>query len=340
MIKVGINGYGTIGKRVADVVMASDDMVLVGATKTKPDYNALAAAEKGIPIYGAIPEKIAEFEKYGVPIAGSADELWDKCDIVVDSTPGKSPEMSQNYKRIFEEKGLKAIWQGGESHDLTGFSFNSLWSYDQAKDKQFARVVSCNTTGLCRAVYGVSQVSKIDRIEAVMIRRSADPGDSKKGPIDAIVPEVHIPSHHGPDVRTVVGDININTIAVKVPTTIMHLHSMVMFLEDKTVTTDQIIEALRKTPRVRLINSKLGFKSTAEIMEYARNLGRGMSDMYENCIWEDSIHVVDGVLYFHQAIHQESDAVPESIDCIRAMMGTMSREDSMKKTNEVMGIPG
>ena len=29
-------------------------------------------------------------------------------------------------------------------------------------------------------------------------------------------------------------------------------------------------------------------------------------------------------LYYFQAIHQESDVIPENIDCIRALMGTES----------------
>lgn len=31
-IKIGINGYGVIGKRIADAVLLQDDMELVGVT--------------------------------------------------------------------------------------------------------------------------------------------------------------------------------------------------------------------------------------------------------------------------------------------------------------------
>ena len=41
---IGINGYGTIGKRVADAVTAQDDMKIVGVTKRTPDYEAKAAS--------------------------------------------------------------------------------------------------------------------------------------------------------------------------------------------------------------------------------------------------------------------------------------------------------
>jgi len=46
-VKVAINGYGTIGKRVADAVAAQDDMEVVGVVKTRPSFEAQMAIEKG-----------------------------------------------------------------------------------------------------------------------------------------------------------------------------------------------------------------------------------------------------------------------------------------------------
>ncbi len=40
MKAVGINGYGTIGKRVADAVAAQDDMKIAGVTKRTPNFEA------------------------------------------------------------------------------------------------------------------------------------------------------------------------------------------------------------------------------------------------------------------------------------------------------------
>ena len=45
MIKVGINGYGTIGKRVAEAVTLQDDMKIVGIVKTKPTYEMRGAID-------------------------------------------------------------------------------------------------------------------------------------------------------------------------------------------------------------------------------------------------------------------------------------------------------
>jgi glyceraldehyde-3-phosphate dehydrogenase (NAD(P)) len=54
MIKVAINGYGTIGKRVADAVSAQQDMEIIGVSKTKPSAEALIAVQKGYPVYFVI----------------------------------------------------------------------------------------------------------------------------------------------------------------------------------------------------------------------------------------------------------------------------------------------
>ena len=53
------------------------------------------------------------------------------------------------------------------------------------------------------------------------------PVRSRRGPIDAIVLDpVTVPSHHGPDVLTVLPHISITTMAMIVPTTMMHMHAV------------------------------------------------------------------------------------------------------------------
>jgi glyceraldehyde-3-phosphate dehydrogenase (NAD(P)) len=55
-------------------------------------------------------------------------------------------------------------------------------------------------------------------------------------------------------------------------------------------------------------------------------------------VWRDSVTVEDGELYLFQAIHQESDVVPENVDAVRALAGTADRDESVSKTNETLGI--
>src|SRR3989442_11470510 len=85
--KIGINGYGTIGKRVADAVAAQDDMRLAGVAKTKPDFEAKLAVRKGYAVYAANKDALAKFEKAGVKAAGILDDLVRGADLFVDCPP-------------------------------------------------------------------------------------------------------------------------------------------------------------------------------------------------------------------------------------------------------------
>jgi len=169
------------------------------------------------------------------------------------------------------------------------------------------------------------------------MRRSADPNDVKNGPINAIVPNpIKLPSHHGPDVKSVIPHINIASTAVKLPTTLMHLHTLNIEME-KDCSTEDVKALFAKQPRIRMIGQGIG--STAEIMELGKDMGRPRGDMWENCVWEDSVTMYEGELYFFQAIHQESDVIPENVDAIRAM--TELEKDGAKsiaKTNKAMGL--
>ena len=333
-IRVGVNGYGTIGKRVASAVAAQDDMELVGVTKTRPTFEARAALAKGYDLY--VPDdSVQAFKDAGVEIAGTLRDMYGKVDIVVDCTPGNVGEM---YRDQYVEAGVKAIFQGGEDHGLTGISFNSTANYSESWGAQLSRVVSCNTTGLLRTLNPIDKRFKIENAFVTIVRRAADPGDSKNGPINGLEPSVKLPTPHGPDVQSIMPWLNINTLAVTASTTLMHLHTVVAQLAEET-TTEEIVAILRDAPRVRLVRSKDGIKTTAQVMELARDLGRDRSDMYEIIVWEDGIKVVGNTLYFYQAVHQESDVIPENIDCIRSMCKMeQDASASVAKTDASLGI--
>ena len=62
VIRVGLVGYGTIGKRVADAIMKQKDMKLVGITGHSYSYRIEVAKKKKIPIFSmdgplSIPRK-------------------------------------------------------------------------------------------------------------------------------------------------------------------------------------------------------------------------------------------------------------------------------------------
>ncbi|AAM04448.1 type II glyceraldehyde-3-phosphate dehydrogenase [Methanosarcina acetivorans] len=331
--KIAVNGYGTIGKRVADAVKAQDDMEVVGISKRTPNYEAAVAHQLGYDIY-APAENVGAFEKAGMPAAGSVEEMIEKADLVVDCTPGG---VGEKNKPLYEKAGVKAIWQGGESHPIAGFSFNAVSNYEGALGRDLVRVVSCNTTGLCRTITPIDRELGVKKVRAILARRATDPNDIKKGPINAIVLHpVKLPSHHGPDVRSVIPHINITSAALLVPTTLMHLHTVNMEV-DTDCTAEDIKKIFSSQSRIRFIGQ--GITSTAEIMEVARDIKRPRNDMWENCIWPESITVDEKEFYFFQAIHQESIVVPENVDAIRAMMELESDgAKSIEKTNKALGM--
>ena len=61
--RVAINGFGTIGKRVADAVSLQDDMKVAGVVKTKPSFEAKIALQKGYPLFAANDDSVKGFEK-------------------------------------------------------------------------------------------------------------------------------------------------------------------------------------------------------------------------------------------------------------------------------------
>jgi glyceraldehyde-3-phosphate dehydrogenase (NAD(P)) len=335
MIRIGVNGYGTIGRRVADAVRKQKDMELVGVTASHPHYKYALATEKGIPLYALDMKSLEAFNAGGYTVKGTLNDLLQRVDVIVDGAP---EDNGPTNKAAYQLAKVRGIFQGGEEHALTGTSFVAQCNFEEAQGKDFVRVVSRNTTGLCRTIGAVDKAIGVTKARAVLARRATDPDDVKKGPIDAVVLDpTTLPSHHGPDVQTVLPKVKIVTMAFKVPTTHMHLHSIILSLKNKA-TREEVVKALQAAPRITLVDGKSGFKSTANIMDWAREKGRDRNDVYEATVWKDSVTVVDDEAYFFLGVHQEAIVVPENIDAIRALMREHTREESMKLTDESLGI--
>ena len=335
MLRIGINGYGTIGKRVADAVAAQPDMELAGVAKTRPNFEARTAVARGYPLYAAVEERAERFAEAGVEIDGTVDELVDASDVVVDATP--SGVGAQNSE-LYEAHDTPAIYQGGEDADLVATSFNARANYDDARGADSVRVVSCNTTGLSRLLAPLTEEFGVDRTRVTLVRRGGDPGQTGRGPINDILPDpVPIPSHHGPDVRTIFPDLSITTQGIKVPATLMHVHSVNVTLETET-TAEAVRELLADESRLFLVPEALSIDGCGKLQELADDVGRPRGDLWENCIWEESITVEGRDLYLFQAIHQESDVVPENVDAIRALADVADAADSRARTDETLGV--
>ncbi|HDM92506.1 MAG TPA: type II glyceraldehyde-3-phosphate dehydrogenase [Candidatus Korarchaeota archaeon] len=337
MIRVGVVGFGTIGSRVAGAVRAQGDIDLVGVVKRTPDYRAaIAISSRGLRFY-ALDEKWARaWEERGLPLHGTLEDLLRSVDIIIDATPGGE---GAKLKPIYETADVPAVFQGGEDPEVAEASFVAQVNYEAARGKRYVRVVSCNTTGLSRLLWVFKREFGIEKAIVTIVRRSADPKEVKRGPIDAIVPDpVSIPSHHARDVLTVIPDLNIVTSAVKVPTTHGHVHSLALKLSQKA-SREEVLSVLSQERRIVLVSGRGdGFRSTADLLEVGRELGRPRADIYENIVWSESVRVDGEWVFLLQAIHQEAIVVPENIDAVRSMLTDIEAERSMSLTDSSLGI--
>ena len=335
MLRVGINGYGTIGKRVADAVDAQPDMEVAGVAKTRPNFEARQARERGFDLYAAIEDRADQFDDACIETAGLVDELVADSDVVVDATP--SGIGAQN-RALYEEHDTPAIYQGGEDADVADVSFNARSNFDEAAGADHVRVVSCNTTGLSRLLAPLREEYGVEKVRTTLVRRGGDPGQTDRGPINDILPDpISIPSHHGPDVNTIFPDLDIDTLGLKVPATLMHMHSVNVTLESQP-DADEVRDVLAGQSRIMVLDEDLGIEGTGPLKEYANDMGRPRGDLWENCLWSESVTMEGRDFYCFQAIHQESDVVPENVDAVRAITGAMDAEESVATTNDALGI--
>ncbi|WP_423743213.1 type II glyceraldehyde-3-phosphate dehydrogenase (plasmid) [Haladaptatus sp. SPP-AMP-3] len=335
MLQVGINGYGTIGKRVADAVRAQPDMEVVGVAKTRPNFEAEGAVENGYPLYAAIEERADRFDDAGIELAGMVEELVEAADVIVDACPSG---IGADNKSLYDEYDTPALYQGGEDASVADTSFNARANYDEAVGAQHVRVVSCNTTGLSRLVAPLREEYGVEKVRATLVRRGGDPAQTGRGPINDIVPNpVSLPSHHGPDVKTIFPDLAIDTLGLKVPATLMHMHSINVSLEAES-DAEEVRELLERQSRIFVIPEHMDIDGAGKLKEFAMDRGRPRGDFWENCVWGESVSMEGNDLYLFQAIHQESDVVPENVDAIRAVTNAADAEESIETTNDALGI--
>ena len=143
-VKVAINGYGVIGKRVADAVMLQPDMELIGVSDVASDWRIKVANIKEIPVYAFGYEAADKMEHAGIEVSGTLDDLLKQAEIVVDCAPKKfGAQNTERYRRA----GVKFIVQGGEKHETTGHSFVAESNYDSALGIEATRAFSVTQMG-------------------------------------------------------------------------------------------------------------------------------------------------------------------------------------------------
>jgi len=335
-VRIGINGYGVIGKRVADAVALQNDMELIGVCDVISDWRIKMAVEKEYAVFAFDDNYKNQMTAAGIPIRGNLDDLIANSDLIVDCTPKNVA--AKNIEK-YKTANRKFIVHGGEKHEVTGHSFSAENNYESAIGLDATRVVSCNTTSILRTLTALKKAGLLKKARGTLLRRATDPWESHLGGImNTLVPEKEIPSHQGPDAKTVDADLDVITTAVKVPQTLSHLHYWNVQLTKKA-SKEEVLAAFKTSTRIKLINYKDGLTANNTIKEWMLSIGRPYGDMYEVALWQDMLKVVDDELFYAYVVDNQAIVIPETIDAIRALTGIeKSAENSIKKTNESLNV--
>ncbi len=337
-IRVAVNGYGAIGKRVADAVLAQEDMTLVGVADVASDWRPGVAVDKGIDLFLAGDGRRASHSPDTFFSAGTLRDLLAEVDIVVDCTP---KGVGARNADLYGEEGVKFVVQGGESHEVTGHSFVADANYASAIGRDSTRVVSCNTTSIVRTLTALKRAGLLGRARGTLLRRATDPWESHLGGImNTVVPEPAIPSHQGPDARTVDPDLDLVTVAAKVPETLAHVHFWSVDLP-RAADRENALAAFGASSRIASVRIDAGLGAVNAVKEMALDQGRSRGDIHEVVLWEDLVTVVGRELHYAYMVDNQAIVVPETIDAIRALTSREpAAEGSIDRTNQALGIIG
>lgn len=335
MKRVFVNGYGSIGSRIAQFIKDDQDIELVGIGKYSPDEKVIDAISRGFRVY-APKNKIDDFRNF--KISGAIEDVISSCDLIIDASPGGIGYT--NKKTLYEPIKARVIFQGGEKisgeKSVSQFLFNSRVNYDKAYDKQFAMQGSCNVTGMGRIIQPLKEKygGKIKRLDATLLRRWADLDDLKTEVKDSI--EWTLNPHHDEDVKSYMGtDIPLFIRVFKIPTRQMHVHLMDVRFTGQAPSISEIIDLYKNEYGVAIL---YGAKGTKDIRDYAESIKFSFKDTNMIHIHADLIEVQDDVVKMTYSDDQTGIVVPENHLLMQAMLFKRKREDAFKHTEELFHV--
>ena len=337
-VRVGINGYGVIGKRVAAGLTQQEDMKVAGVCDVVTDWRAHMVSQNGFRLFGATREHAEAMRGAGLDVTGTLDDLLAAADVVVDCTP---KHIAAKNIDTYRRRGIKFILQGGEKHAATGHSFVAECNYASAIGRDATRVVSCNTTSVVRTLTALKRAGLLKRARGTLLRRATDPWEShESGIMNTLVPEPEIPSHQGPDAQTVDPELDVVTMAVKVPETLAHLHYWSVQMT-RQPSKEEVLDAFRSSSRIALIGIGDGLVALNSVKELMADRGRPHANLYEVALWADMLRVQGDELFYAYMVDNQAIVIPETIDAIRALTGVVREgSESIARTNAALGIQG
>jgi len=332
MKRVFVNGYGSIGSRIANFINDDPEIELIGVGKYSPDNKVNDAITNGLSVY--VPSsKLDSFDEF--KISGSIESALDDCDLVIDAAP--EGHGYNNKKNLYEPKNIMAIYQGGESvsgeKSVSDLLFNSRVNYDDAFDKAHVMQGSCNVTGMgkilepLRKKYG----NKLLRFDVTLVRRWADIEQTDKELVDTI--EMTQSPHHGDDVKSYFGkDSPLFVRAIKVPTRQMHLHIMDIRFTDTAPNIDEIHSLFKNENTIAVLQNA---KGTKDVRDFANSMRFSFKDTNMIHIHANMSKSINDTLQIMYSDDQTGIVIPENHMLMQAMLFKKSYNDAFNHTKNL-----
>lgn len=335
MVRVFINGYGNIGRRVASAFSHDKDIQFVGIGKYSIDEKLDEAIAKKFPVY--VPEeKMPEFRQKGYDISGTISDAIKRSDLVIDAA--KEGFGFSNKVNLYVPLNKPAIFQGGE--DRTGekkvadIIHNSRINYDKVINQKYVIQGSCNVSGMGRIMQPMIEkfADKIHRYDVTLIRRWADLEDTKEVK-DSI--EWDKNPHHQDDVKSFLPSVKLYVEAYKVPSRMMHLHQMTIRFKDKVPYFDSISDIYHDEFGVAVLSKARG---TADIRLKAREFGFEHDDTNMVHIHEETMRKSDDTLKILYSDDQTGIVIPENHLLFQSMMFGRPKNEAYERTDSLFQI--
>jgi glyceraldehyde-3-phosphate dehydrogenase (NAD(P)+) (phosphorylating) len=335
MVRVFINGYGNIGRRIASAFSHDEEIQLVGIAKYSIDERLDEAFAKKFKVY--VPEhKMADFRHKGYDISGTISDAIKSSDIVIDAA--KDGFGYANKKNFYIPMGKGAIFQGGEDRDgekkVADLIHNSRINYDKVANQKFVIQGSCNVSGMGRIMQPLIEKfgDKIQRYDVTLIRRSADLEDTKEVK-DSI--EWDKNPHHQEDVKSFLPSVKLYVEAYKVPSRMMHLHQMTIRFKDKVPYFDSMSEIYHDEFGVAILAKA---KGTADIRIKAREFGFKHDDTNMVHIHEETMRKSDDTLKILYSDDQTGIVIPENHLLFQSMIFGRPKSKAYDHTDSLFQI--
>lgn len=332
MKRVFVNGYGSIGRRVAALVGRDGEVELVGVGKASARGLERALAD-GQRVH--VPEA-ALAGLGGRGVAGSIESALDSCDLVIDCTP--SGTGSANKAALYEPRGLMAIYQGGETIHGSGAVSDTLFSsrtnYDSAIGKRHVMQGSCNVTGIGKVARPLAEAfaGRVARFDITLVRRWADIEQGGEVP-DTI--EMAPSPHHGEDVRAHMGgSVPIHVRALKVPTRQMHVHVLDARFAGDAPTPGEAHAALAGEAAVAVL---WGARGTREVREFA-GATDALADTNMVHVHAEMTASRGDTLQVVYSDDQTGIVIPENHMLMQAMLFGRPRGEALARTESLFGL--